>query len=66
MLRLKQVMPAIDQTLANPRLPADINSLLIPELEYLDFFQANNAIQVERGAKESVLFKESKWFKQRL
>lgn len=37
MLKLRNLMPAIDTKLANPRLPVDIDKHIIVELEYLDF-----------------------------
>lgn len=38
MLKLRNLMPAIDPKLANPRLPADIDKQTIEELEFLDFY----------------------------
>lgn len=71
LLKLRQLMPAIDAKLANPRLLVDISEYMIQELEFIDFFAPTNcefsAKEQKRKSLASLgLFKTSSFFEEKL
>ena len=59
LLKLRHLMPAIDVSLANPRLPGNIDQHAV-DLEFLDFF---NVQEEEKSRQRSThLFKQSPFY----